>query len=565
MALRKSVAPQVVLAIGLPFAAALFVFLTNGMVPFSNDGHCDPWHYFGYFYLDDQFAAVGDSRTYSRLPTTILGFMLTKLFRSVFADYSQYVLLLVLTVAPVFLVSARLYGTFAACIAALFLSTSGVVIGVLSVTYTGPALAWSTLAMTAALASSFAGSERRRSMLLVAAGFFWGSAIVGHLYSLTYNFVVPIYAISWTSVQRRNVLAQFKSIAAYCLLGCILSVLVFGLISKFVLHAEFTFFRHQFLEIFNIKVTEYQRPGWYMRGGKLALVILGIALAGAGLGLRRLFPDLTRSLAVNAPLAALMVAQVAYTAIGGITLQYDYYYVWFLPPVALSLAAAISLLEPVGRERVVYGLLFGAASRAATLFGYSTVVDVVPAWPSLAVGGIFGIAVVALGLRQSRATLPTALLGLALLSTTVRPERMGTQVWSMTGDGAGMYQRVRDGWDFLAQLHVQERPIFWLSTKDGLSETIAYPRGFEYCHVDTALPKFLSPDDEDYDARAEGFAAGRLIVIALPDDVPLASAVAALQRERSLGLNEMASRRIARNGTSYTLVAGRLVAAGAGK
>lgn len=217
-----------ILALGISLVLAFFVFLTNGMVPFSNNGHCDPWHYFGYFYLNDHFDTVGASRTYSRLPATIIGFALTRLLHSVMADYAHYVVLLVLTVGPVFLMARRLYGILPAVVAAAFLGTSGIVIGVLSVTYTGPSLAWSTLAAFTALGASLAERLRLRAFLLVATGFLLATSIVGHLYSLTFNFVVPLYAVRWTSLSRRSIFVQLPSISGYLTVGAILAIVVWG-------------------------------------------------------------------------------------------------------------------------------------------------------------------------------------------------------------------------------------------------------------------------------------------------------------------------------------------------
>jgi uncharacterized membrane protein len=528
------------------------------MVPFSNDGHCDPWHYFGYFYLDDQFAAIGDSRTYSRLPSTIVGFGLTKLFHSVVADYLQYLVLLVAIAGSVFLLAQRLFGNFAAGIAALFLATSGIVIGVLSVTYTGPSLAWSTIAMSCALAAGTALNDRRRNLLVIAAGFFMATAIIGHLYTLTYNFVVPLYALSWSSEERRRPYTQLPRILGRLLIGVILAIVVLGFISKFVLHAEFTFFRHQFLEVFDVRVSEYRRPGWYLHGGKLAFVIFSVCLAATGIALRRRFPDPSKVLAVNVPLAVLLLAQLAYAALGGITLQYDYYYVWLLPPLALSLASVMAVLAAKDVRALPCIALFAVLSLASTLFGYSTIVDVTSAWPSTVVVIVTAGAVAVLARHRVRSTLSVALIGLGILGATIRPERMGVQVWSNTGDGSASYQRLRAGWDFLAHFHFQQTPLFWLAARGDLSDVIAFPRGFEYCHVDTALPDFVPAGDDNYDPRAEAFAAGRLVVAVVPDDRSFAEALATLRQRYGLQLEELARRRISGSGVAYTMIIGNL-------
>lgn len=549
-------------AIGLSVFAGAFVLLTHRMVPFSNDGHCDPWHYFGYFYLDDQFAMMGDSRTYSRLPLTFVGFVLTRLLRSVSADYAHFLILLVIVAGSVFVGAERLFGRFAATVATFFVTTSGIVIGVLSVTYTGPTLAWDALAIAAAILAADASHARRRRLLLVVAGFFWGTAIIGHLYSVTYNFVLPLYCLTWRSLRLRPLLAQLLSALAYLAIGIALSVLVFGVLSKFVLHAEFTFFRHQFLEVLEVSaagytraVTSFFKPGWYLTGGKAALVGFGLVLSLASLATAGSRPGIRR---VNIALAVLLTVLLAYTFVGGVTLQYDYYYVWMMPSLALSVASVVSRWKTSRERAIIYGAAYALLALAGTLAGYETVVRVASAWPSAVVATFAAIAFVALVLRPSHVVLAMALASLAVLGITIRPERMGVQVWDGSAGGAEMYRRVRQGWEFLSQFHFPERPIFWLAAQGKMSESIAYPRGFEYCHVDTALPHFLSSQDEQYDPRAEVFRQKRYLVMVVPDDAVMAGAIDALRLERGLQFEELARKAISSDDLSYSLVIGRL-------
>jgi hypothetical protein len=552
------------LAGGIPLTAALFVLATNGMVPFANDGHCDPWHYFGYFYVADRFDMLGASRTYSRLPETILGFVLTKLSPSVLADYANYIVLLVLTAGSVFLSANRLYGPFAASVAAIFLATSAIVIGVLSVTYTGPSLAWSTLAMVFAVRAGTARSDRRRSVHLLLAGFFWGAAIVGHLYSLVFNFVTPLYAIDWRRGGFRAILVQVLVIAAYWIAGTGMSLLVFGAIAKFLLHSEFTFFNYQFLEVFDIKVAAFQRTGWYAQGGKVSLVIIGLCLSVTQIFFGKWANpgDRSKALPANIPLLVLILVQLGYSALGGITLQYDYYYVWLMPPIALSLACLVaSASNQLNKKSAVwYSAGFFILCLAATLPGYDTFVSVVPAWPSLVLATLVVGSMISLAVRPTASMLIASLVMLAAFGVTIRPERMGVQVWSQSGDGSAVYQRVRDGWKFISRLPFQERPLFWLVTKEPMSETIAYPRGVDYCHIDSALPGFLSPGGDYYDPKAENFEAGKPLVMAVPDEEVLAAASRTLKTDRNLQFVETARHRVSSGGVSYWLVAGKLAA-----
>src|SRR5581483_2884584 len=78
------------IAIGFP----AFVLLTNQLIPFANDFHCDPWHYFGFFYIVDQQNTVDvTSRMLSRIPEVWLGRFATDIAPGVIADYLNFVIL----------------------------------------------------------------------------------------------------------------------------------------------------------------------------------------------------------------------------------------------------------------------------------------------------------------------------------------------------------------------------------------------------------------------------------------------------------------------------------------
>jgi hypothetical protein len=557
-------------AFGLPALVGVFLLLTHGMIPFSNDGHCDPWHYFGYFYLDDQFSMMGDSRTYSRLPMTILGFVLTRLFRSILADYVQFILWIALVAGSVLCVAERLFGRLAATVASLFVATSGIVVGVLSVNYTGPALAWSALAIATALLAGASSTGSRRRTLLAIAGFLWGTALIGHFYSITYNFVVPLYALSWRNSRPVSLLAELLITTLQLLLGILVAVVVFGLISKFLLGAEFTFFRHQYVEVFTVTAEGYRRavtlfykPNWYLLGGKAALLGLGLSLSLWQLATIRLAPmsDRPKIVRVNLPLAVMTVAMLAYTVAGGVTLQFDYYYVWMLPSLALAIASMLSRVAlPAARQRVI-GAGYAFLALIGTLAGYETIVSVKPSWPSIAAAVIVGASLASVAVRPRQSTLIAALCSLALLGITIRPERMGVQVWDGSTGGAAMYGRLRQGWEFLARQPFSARPTFWLTANQSIWEAIAYPRGYDYCHIDNALPHFLAPGNDDYDPRAERFVAGKPLVMVVPDEQSVVPAVAGLKAERGLQFTEMARKRIEGHGVSYWLVAGQMQSA----
>jgi hypothetical protein len=264
------------------------------------------------------------------------------------------------------------------------------------------------------------------------------------------------------------------------------------------------------------------------------------------------------------PLAALLAFQLGYAAFGGITLEYDYYYVWMVAPIALALALLVNSVKLDRWSAFAIAATYTAATLGSTLVRFGSFGPRDFATISLGAVAILLAMILVMLWRPRALTLCGVLLLCAVLSATIRPERMGVQVWQQTSDGSAMYARLREGWEFLRDFPFPKLPKFWISTDHAMSETVSYPRGYRYCLIDTALPKFLPPTSEAYNPVAEAFGDGDYMVMAAPDPEAFAQAKSALQ-QRGLAFDEQRRKLIDHDGVSYLLIIGRLEAKSTGR
>src|SRR5262249_11180310 len=186
----RIVAPLVV-AIGFPS----LVLLTNPSIPFANDFHCDPWHYFGMFYLiDHQQVFNPASRMLSRIPEVWLGRLATDLAPGAIADYVNFIILYAGTNLALYFAVLRLYDGLRALIATAFFASSAIFIGSIAVTYTGPSVLYNVLGIWLA-AEAQRNDGLKRTLALLAMGLLLGVSVHGHAYAVECAFAIPLYAV----------------------------------------------------------------------------------------------------------------------------------------------------------------------------------------------------------------------------------------------------------------------------------------------------------------------------------------------------------------------------------
>ncbi len=556
----KELIKEISVALLILIVFALFLFRTKGLIPFDNDGHCDPWTYYGYFFLGDQHAAIGPSRVDYRLPTIFLGFFLGKFFHTIKFDYLNFLILYIGSSMGVYLSARLLFRREAAFISMIFFATSGIMIGTLSTTYTGPSILLSILAIAFAIASSVMTSYR--FFLLVISGAFWGSAIHAHLYSLTYNFILPLYAMQyfrWRLKSPFPILKDLATILFFQIVGIILATAFWGALNVIFLHGPFIFFIGQFKLAFNILISDYHIPDWFIRREVGAWLLLGVGLSsGLVFWLSRCSwsPNIhSRFYLALIPLVTLEAAQLAYNIFGGITLQYDYYYIWFLTPLAILLAAIIQISTVNPNLILVYTGIFALVCILSTLHTH-IVLQPTSTYPAMLFALLGGLVALTFSFdSKGQFTLPIFLVLLVLMGSEIRPERMGVNVWDLPKvNGAATYDRIHAGIRFLSHFHFPKRPKFWISvdSKYQMWETIAYPRMYMYCPVDSLLPKFVPRSSPDWSDSMD-FEANDFLVMVAPNDVLNTEAEANIRHTLGLRVKELQRSWISQNGVSYLI------------
>lgn len=558
---RSRLLGNVLIPVMLTLAVGIALCAANSNLPFANGGNCDPWYFFGRFFNADQLATLSQSRESSRLPLFIVGYIATRLFGGVSADYVNFFVLFVAAALAVYYATKRLFGLTAAVAATIFFTTNPQIVGNFSVDFSAPAVTFSALAMALAIAASTMQAGTKRVAALLAAGFFWGTAIHGHLFSLSFNFAVTLYCLDW---KRRPVVSFLRdAIVRWVLLliGAVLATVFFGLINLLILHGNFLFFMNQYNAIYTVNISDYEKPLWFFLGGRGALLLVGLGATVVQWVwvLRRGFgaPEVRAFLTALIPYTAIELMQAGYRLAGGLPLQYDYYFVFIMPSLALLIGSIVGRAR-LGRTLSVVALIVFLAGSLAGDFGGLDL-----AWqststfpPNLAIAIVLAVVFIAL-LRFPRATVLASVVLLIGLNATIRPEKFGLFLWDGSG-GRDAYARLRMGMAFISSHRFPVLPKFWINANGPLWETIAYPRSYMQCSVDIALPDFLKPSSPYYAAGTEVFSAGDYLVMIPRDVTDLSKAIERLHA-RGLTFKEMGRRNIASDGIDYLIVVGKLL------
>jgi hypothetical protein len=544
--------PLLVVAIGV------FLVSANKSIPFANGPNCDTWYSFGRFFLGDQPDALQYSRDASRVPEFLVGYLLDRVFRGVRVEYTSYFIFFVSGSLAVYYAAKRLFGTFPAYVALVFFSTQPLVIANYSVTYTEAATSCSALAFAFAIYAATA-SRFASGIATLLAGLFWGAAIHAHLESLTMNFIVALYCIDWNAQRFDRLLRDAITKWLLLLLGAIAATVVFAVVNVTVFHGEFLFFVRQFAAVFTVQIAAYDKANWYLLGGRGAILLVGIGLLiGQGIWIRRASgDDRGRVLSAYVPFAVLLVVQLAYTFFDhGLALQYDYWFVWILAPLAL-LVASLAYRSILDRKAAVVAIVAYVIFAVLADFGrLDLALRVTGILPALVAACMALPLLVWLIPGRPRRSLAVAVLALIVLSATIRPEKIGLPVWD-TESQHDAYVRIDAGMDFLAQQRFPTLPKFWLDARCARWETIAYPRAFGGCLVQNALPELIPDTSAVFNRDAERFAKNDYLVLVPTDQDELHMAIQALKVGR-LVFREIDRTTVSYKGLAYLIVVGQV-------
>jgi hypothetical protein len=402
-------------------------------------------------------------------------------------------------------------------------------------------------------------------------------SVHGHAYAVECAFAIPLYAISPQRTTPMALVRQLVEIGLKVATGIVLGTIVIGAINCWFFGGKFLFFAYQFEVIANMNTGDYRIGDWFFKACRGAVILFALAIPLLRLaGLRRRSVALERvyyqTWIVNIVTLVIAAALLVDNLFGAYFLEYDYYYVMLLPHIAISAASLFANKQL-------------AARRLGALAAVYVVIACLSALPSIdAIGRIIaspdngyfslGVAVAVLLAaaiaifttrdRISRVAIALTLVLLGCWGFTVRPQRMGRLVWEdgsrgMPAYSAAGYSRVREAMAFLTAYHFKARPVFWVTIEDGVAETIAMPRSFDYCVLEMKLPKLEMTEG----SFARDFKAGNEIVLAHRDSTLLERANAEL-RSHGLAVDEHARKFISAAGLSYWVVIGTLRAVPAG-
>ena len=549
-----------------------FVLLTNQRIPFANNFHCDPWNYFGLFYLAGEPSVLNaPSREVSRVPEYLFGAIWTRVVPGVAADYANYLLFYVGSTLAAYFACLRLLGPVPAVIAVSFFGLNALVIGNLSTTLFAPSIFYSALAIWLASEARLADLYRR-AIALMLCGTTLAFLIHGHLYTVFCAFAIPLYSFRLHNVAVRVLLVELIKSAVVIAAGFVAGTILIGAINLFAFGGPFLFFIPQIMAVSKINLAGYQIAGWFFEACRGAVISLALAVPALQIGALVKNGGLTETdfRIWSISLATLMIA----TALlldnwkGGFFLQYDYYYVLLLPHVAISIAT-LYVQWTAARMTIVVLLAVYVAGLAFSIL--PTIEQISGAFLSPDNGffslGIAALIVVAISVglfirprRYGGIALASVLILVDCLGFAVRPQRMGRQVWetktrNLPEAGAADYARVRQAMNFLASYRLPSRPVFWVSIDEDHDETIALPRSFGYCVVEMNFPKL--------ETAAVDFQVGRYMVIA-DGDASLADQANTVLAARKLRFTEIERKKIEGGRLFYYVALGRLELTGAG-
>jgi hypothetical protein len=165
---------------------------TGLAVPFGNNGHCDPWYYYGLVHFPDYGnVLIPGTRQISRIPAYLPTYLLANMpFGLTFQEVNFWINHTAFTIA----LAAALFALFNLQIAVtttLLVTTSALYLAIESTTYpTGAALAYAAIALACVAWST------RSTQWLIPLAFVGGAAaafaVHGHLVSAVFIFFLPI-------------------------------------------------------------------------------------------------------------------------------------------------------------------------------------------------------------------------------------------------------------------------------------------------------------------------------------------------------------------------------------
>jgi hypothetical protein len=499
-------------------------------MPFLNDGHCDPWYPFGlFYYLSDAVRFEWAPLQAARLTNVLPGYLLTKVFNGIVADYLLFFVLYSASVLLLYQTLRTLINDTVAIFAAIFFAAHPLVAANYSVTYASPAVLYSIVSLYFVARAMIAPGLVARIGLLFGSGAAMGAAIHANLgiveFGMTNYLIYSLFVLlNMKATISRKILSLLQAGCAVTF-GAAVCTVVLGIIAV-LLGGNFSLVFGQFLALPAAMVYD---PGtwkadWYLHGGiagQLLAAMLMAALTVYGVGVRVTeLPEAMRQriLAASWAIIFLIVFQVIDNTLGDVYLQYDYYYVFFTPYLCVVIFLPLVFLRKESFwADVAWGAIFLACGFGAIALN-DEVLGALHRHPVEALASV-GVALTAFLIyffvifsdRSRPAFAVLYGLSVILMLAIVRPDQYGAQIWTdaRTLDSAREYRRIREGLAKFGTVHFSAQPFFWVDATEGQGEVTAYPRAYFSC-------KFYGPFPAIGDLAGNGnspFAPGDDVVV----------------------------------------------------
>ena len=499
-------------------------------IPFLNDGICDAWYVFGLFYhLPDALQwplkdAVTIPYQTARLSNLVPGYLLTRAFNGIAADYAMFLIYYSTSVFFFYRSIRILMGDKVALFAAIFFAVHPLIIANFSVTFASGAVLYSIISFYFVARAMDAEDPIRKTSLIFVSGIAIGAAFHVHLgiviYAvanyLMYLFYVLLYSRETMGARiwhiARAALAALAGAVGFTVALGGVAILFGGSFS--LVFEQFWFISYEF---WSEARKEWSVPDWYWHGATVGIFVTALLLSAINIYSFSSKCERTalsenarrRVLALSWAILAQTVLCLVYAALDGGMVQRDFYYVFFVPYLAAVIFSPL-LVVGAGKSRATIGgaIVFlicglGASGLNEHLTGalHRTPIEAIASVTAAIFAGlIYGYFVLSARTGTARKAL---YVGLALLMLIiVRPEETGVGIWNSPRDLhlAREYQRIREGLALLNTVHFERRPQFWIDTESGPSELFAYPQSYFYCAFQKSFPAI---DQESWNWKNE--------------------------------------------------------------
>jgi hypothetical protein len=486
-------------------------------IPFLNDGICDAWYVFGLFYhLPDALQwplKDGVTMPYqaARLSNLLPGYLLTRAFNGIAADYAMFFIYYSASVFFFYRSVRILIDERVALFAAMFFAVHPLIIANYSVTFASAAILYSIISLFFVARAVDAKNRIGKIGFLFGSGIAMGAALYVHLGIVIYgvaNYLIYLfYELLYSPETIRARIWHLAQAGCAVLAGVAgLTMVLGGVAILFGGSFSSVFEQFWFLSYeFSSEVRqEWSVPEWYLHGGTVGMFVAAMLLSAINNYLfssrfgRATLPENVRkrASALSWAIFALTVVCLVYAALDGGMVQRDFYYVFFVPYLGAVIFSPLLFIKMGPRATIVWAIVFlicglGASGLNEHVIGWLHRVPV-EAFASVAAAICAGLSYGYLALSARRGLGPGALYAFSvlLMLIIVRPEETGLQIWNGPRDLhlAREYQRIREGLALLGTLHFKRRPQFWIDTESGPSELFAYPQSYFFCSFQKSFP-----------------------------------------------------------------------------